>query len=105
VTILGNKVTISGTLIDSIGTAAKDEKDVSAPGMVIRLEGTDLPVAGDDYFPEPSRIGGVTASKKVTKTASLEDYKDSYGDQVGYRIKAVNGQQIALKALEQPITT
>ena len=32
-------------------------------------------------------------------------HKDSYGDQVGYRIKAVNGQQIALKALDKPITT
>jgi hypothetical protein len=102
VSISGNKLTIPGELIDRIGTAAKDEKDVSAPGMVIRLEGTDLPVAGDEYFPKPKRA---TASKQVSKTAILEDYKDSYGDQVGYRIKAVNGQQIALKALEQPITT
>ena len=110
-TISGNKLTIPGTLIDRIGTAAKDEKDVSAPGMVIRLEGTDLPVAGDEYFPkakritEPTRIGRITESKKVVQSASLNEYKDSYGDQAGYRIKAVNGQQIALKALDKPITT
>ena len=102
VKISGNKLTIPGKLIDRIGTVAKDEGDLSAPGMVIRLEGTDLPVAGDEYFPKPKRA---TASKQVSKTASLEDYKDRYGEQVGYRLKAVNGQQIALKALDKPITT
>jgi hypothetical protein len=94
----GNKLTIPGDLIDQIGTAAKDEKDVSAPGMVIGLEGSNLPVAGDDYFPAPKRV---TAPKEVLKAASLENHKDSYG----YRVKAMNGQQIALKVLPKPITT
>ena len=102
VKISGNKLTIPGKLIDRIGTAAKDEGDLSAPGMVIRLVGKDLPIAGDEYFPKPKRA---TASKQVSKTASLEDYKGRYGDQEGYRLKAVNGQQIALKALDKPITT
>ena len=102
VKISGNKLTIPGKLIDRIGTAAKDEGDLSAPGMVIRLEGKDLPVAGDDYFPEPKRY---TVGKPVAQSASLEKHKDSYGDQEGYRLKAVNGQQIALKALDKPITT
>ena len=102
VKISGNKLTIPGKLIDRIGTAAKDEGDLSAPGMVIRLEGKDLPIAGDDYFPEPKRY---TVGKPVAQSASLEKHKDSYGDQEGYRLKAVNGQQIALKALDKPITT
>ena len=98
VKISGNKITIPGELIDQIGTAAKDEKDVSAPGMVLCLEGNNLPVAGDDYFPEPKRIA---ATKEVVKSASLENLKDPYG----YRLKAKNGQKIALKALPKPITT
>ncbi len=102
ITISGNKLTIPGELIDRIGTAAKDEGDLSAPGMVIRLVGKDLPIAGDDYFPEPKRY---TVGKPVAQSASLEKHKDSYGDQEGYRLKAVNGQQIALKALDKPITT
>ena len=102
VKISGNKLTIPGKLIDRIGTAAKDEGDLSAPGMVIRLVGKDLPIAGDDYFPEPKRY---TVGKPVAQSASLEKHKDSYGDQEGYRLKAVNGQQIALKGLDKPITT
>ena len=98
VSISGNKLTIPGELIDRIGTAAKDEKDVSAPGMVIRLESNNLPVAGGDYFPDPKRI---TVSRETVKSASLSEHKDAYG----YRIKASNGQQIALKALDKPITT
>ena len=85
-------------LIDQIGTAAGDENDVSAPGLVFRLEGKNLPIAGDDYFPEPQRI---TESKQTTKIQSLDNYRDPYG----YRMKADGGQQIALTTLEKPITT
>ena len=37
VTIKGNKVIIPGDLIDSVGTMAGDEGDISAPGMVIKI--------------------------------------------------------------------
>ena len=98
VTISGNKLTIPGELIDRVGTAAKDEGDVSAPGMVIRLEGKDLPLAGEDYFPEPIRIA---TSKDVAESAGLDENKDSYG----YRLKAGLGTRIALTKLEIPIIT
>ncbi|MDG1358453.1 MAG: hypothetical protein P8P36_09695, partial [Akkermansiaceae bacterium] len=102
VKISGNKLIIPGELIDRVGTAAKDEGDISAPGMIIRLEGKDLPIAGVDYFPEPRRI---TTPKQVAQSTSLDKYKDSYGDQVGYRIKAKHGTQIALTKLETPVIT
>jgi hypothetical protein len=38
-------------LIDRIGTSAGDEGDLSAPGMVLQLDGKDLPVAGDAFTP------------------------------------------------------
>lgn len=102
VKISGNKLIIPGELIDRVGTAAKDEGDISAPGMIIRLEGKDLPIAGVDYFPAPERI---TAAKQVAGFTSLDKYQDSYGDQVGYRIKAKHGTQIALTKLETPVIT
>lgn len=43
VKIAGRCITIPGKLIDEIGTAAGDKGDISAPGMVLRLEGESLP--------------------------------------------------------------
>ncbi|QCX01418.1 hypothetical protein FGM00_15365 [Aggregatimonas sangjinii] len=37
VSVEGNKVIIPGDLIDSVGTMAGDEGDISAPGMVIKI--------------------------------------------------------------------
>ncbi|TKG92928.1 hypothetical protein EYV94_18330 [Puteibacter caeruleilacunae] len=37
VTINGNTLTIPGKLIDSVGTSAGDEGDISAPGLVLKL--------------------------------------------------------------------
>lgn len=98
VTISGNRITLPGELIDQIGTSVKDEGDISAPGMVLRLEGKNLPVAGDDYFPEPKRIA---APRPVSTSASLDKCKDPYG----YRVKAKGGKQIALTTLKEPIIT
>ena len=66
--------------------------------MIIRLAGKNLPVADDNYFPEPKRIKAPT---QVKQSAALDKHKDDYG----YRIKAKHGQQIALKALDKPITS
>ena len=51
IVVKGDTITIPGTLIDRIGTAARDDGDISVPGLVIRLEGGSLPVAGDDFVP------------------------------------------------------
>jgi hypothetical protein len=59
VTIRGNTLSISGKLIDKIGTSAGDEGDLSAPGLVLKLEGGNLPVAGDDFVP---KVDPVTAA-------------------------------------------
>lgn len=49
--ISSHTITIPGELIDRIGTSAGDEGDISVPGMVLRLEGSFLPVAGRDFVP------------------------------------------------------
>jgi hypothetical protein len=42
VTINGNTLAIPGKVINTIGTAAGDEGDISAPGMVLQLQGKSL---------------------------------------------------------------
>ena len=39
ITIKDNTLTISGALIDKIGTAGNDEGDISVPGLVLKIEG------------------------------------------------------------------
>lgn len=51
VAISGNSLTLPGELIRAIGTSAGDEGDLSAPGLVLQLEGDELPVAGDEFTP------------------------------------------------------
>ena len=98
VRILGKRITLPGALIDQIGTAAKDEGDISAPGMVLRLEGGNLPVAGDNYFPEPKRY---LEPKKEIKPLGLESFKNPYG----YRVTSEGLPRIALKTLPKAITS
>ena len=43
VKIAGRTITIPGRLIDEVGTSAGNKGDISAPGMVLRLEGDLLP--------------------------------------------------------------
>ncbi len=96
VEISASRLTIPGELIDRIGTSAKDEGDLSAPGMVLRLDGSDLPVAGSAYFPEPQRI---TTAPVQQKTQSLAKFQHDYG----YHVRAGLGNQIALTTLDEPI--
>jgi len=49
VKIIGNSLTIPGKLIDSIGTSAGDKGDISVPGLVIRIEGKNLPEGKKSY--------------------------------------------------------
>ncbi len=55
VNITGHSLIIPGKLIDRLGTSAGDPGDISVPGLVIRLEGDKLPIAGSDYTPAAAR--------------------------------------------------
>ena len=102
-TISGNKLTIPGALIDRIGTAAKDEGDLSAPGMVIRLEGNGPPHRRDEIFP---RAQAHTVGKdSVVQSASLENTKDSYGIRRATASRQSTANRLPCKALDKPITT
>ncbi len=106
VTILGNTLTLSGSLIDQIGTSAGDEGDISVPGMVLQLEGKNLPLAGADFTP-------VTAP--ITQVENIEldvaTYADGFfgeaqleKDPFGYRVTA-GEQQVVLKKLDEVINS
>lgn len=106
VNVDGNRLTLSGELIDRIGTSAGDEGDLSVPGMVLRLDGKKLPVAGPEYTPE-AEIAKAPEVKVVRApgfcgTATIG--KDSYG----YTVLAPSGNDepvFALKALPQAISS
>jgi len=104
VTIEGNTLSIPGDLIDRIGTAAGDEGDISAPSMVLQLQGTKLPVAGDEFTPKTKPI--TTAPTSVTKqtegfTGTARLTKHPYG----YHVQSIEGPQVVLKKLDKSITT
>ncbi len=107
VIVKGNTITVSGELIDRIGTAAGDKGDNSVPGMVIRLEGSDLPLAGADYIP-------VTKPVTTVKTVPVEKNKgvDGYSGTAkvtkktgGYVVSANGLAQVALRKLDKNITS
>ena len=52
ISVDGNRLTIPGALIERVGTSAGNEGDLSVPGMVLRLAGESLPVAGANYTPK-----------------------------------------------------
>lgn len=100
----GRQLTIPGALIDRIGLAAGDEGDLSVPGMVLRLAGNNLPVAGDEYTPVVDLFGEPEAiavkSKGYSGPATVG--KDAYG----YKVQAAKGRvqpSFALKKLPEPI--
>jgi len=107
VAIKGNTLTIPGELIDELGTSAGDEGDNSVPGMVLRLAGDALPVAGDDYTPVTKPVTKANSSgQKVTKqvdgyAGTAEVTKHAYG----YRVTASGPEQVVLKALPEGITS
>jgi len=104
----GRRLTIPGELIDRVGTSAGDEGDLSVPGMVLRLAGKDLPVAGADYTPKvriataPEATVDMVKTKGFTGTASIQ--KVPYG----YKVVAPNRKNepaFALKKLPQGISS
>ncbi|MCM2375286.1 hypothetical protein [Aporhodopirellula aestuarii] len=107
VSIQGARMIIDGQLIDTLGTAAGDDGDQSVPGLVVRLEGDSLPVAGDEFTP-------VTEPVKTAKPAktSLVMQQDGYFGSAtldrcryGYRVVATGPEQVVLKELDESITS
>ncbi|WP_044303420.1 hypothetical protein [Rhodopirellula sallentina] len=107
VSIQGATMTIDGNLIDELGTSEADRGDLSAPGLVIRLEGDSLPKAGDDFTPvtEP-----VTAAEPLDEqTQTLQDGFTGRAElkrcRYGYRVTATGPAQTMLKELDESITS
>lgn len=107
VRIEGNQLILSGELIDRIGTSAATPGDLSAPGMVLRLEGEALPVAGDEFAPKTQpvtalQVGVGTGEVQVdgfSGTARLGKLED------GYEVIANGNDRFVLKPLPETLTT
>jgi hypothetical protein len=104
VKISGNRLTLPGDLIDRIGTSAGDEGDLSAPGMVLQLDGKDLPVAGDAFTPvvDIARLAAnpIVENDGYRGTASVKAH--TYGFKLTPTGSA-NEPSFALRQLPEPI--
>ena len=107
VVIAGNKLTIPGKLIDRVGTSAGDQGDISVPGLLIQLEGKNLPDAGEGYFPTPKPI----LSQKISSHPSNQSVNGYRGtakvlkNATGYQVSAKNNiVGVTLKKLPKSIT-
>jgi len=102
-----NSIIIPGALIDTIGTSAGDKGDISVPGLVLKLEGDNLPDAGNGYFPKPKPISG-RAIANASQKKSVDGFQGTAQitkDATGYRVSAKpNTVGMTLKKLPQPIT-
>ena len=112
VIISGNTLTIPGEVIKTVGTSAGDKGDISAPGMVLRLQGTGLPIAGKEFYPitkpvteaKPVVLNGVV-QKAVQQADGYIGKARLAKDPYGYRVTASRPSQVALKKLEESITS
>ncbi len=107
VTIKDNTLTIPGTLIKKIGLEAADKGDKSVPGMVLKLVGTNLPVAGPEYTPvvKPATTAKaikINKSKSVDGFAGIANITKVKG---GYKLEATSEGEITLRKLKQNITS
>ena len=107
VKIDGNSLSLPGKLIARIGTAAATPGDISAPAMVLRLEGDKLPVAGNDYTPKTKHV---TAIPKIATTYKKQ--VDSYAgnariekNDAGYKVSANKPASFVLKPLPKTLTS
>jgi len=106
VKVNGTRLTIPGTLIEQVGTSAGDNGDLSVPGMVLRLDGKDLPVAGEDYMPiveiskAPKRIASTVKAGGFIGTAAVK--KDPYGYSISPS-KVAKEPSLSLKKLPDGI--
>lgn len=105
VKIDGRRLVIPGKLIDRIGTSAGDEGDLSAPGMVLKLAGEDLPVAGMEFTPVaaiPKRPQPETVKSRGGYRGSATVIKHPYGHRVT-AARNTNEPSFTLKKLPQGI--
>lgn len=107
VVVSNNCLAIAGEVIDEVGTSAGDAGDISVPGMVLRLQGMDLPVAGDGFAPK-ARPGAL--EKPMVR--KISEQADGYfgtaklaENAYGYLVTASGPSQIVLKPLGKSIIT
>jgi hypothetical protein len=107
VKIVGHSLSLPGEIIDRIGTAAATPGDISAPALVLRLEGDKLSVAGDDYTPKTKPI---TTTPKITTTYKKQI--DGYAgngriekNDTGYKVHANRPASFVLKPLPKTLTS
>jgi hypothetical protein len=103
--IHGNSISLSGELIDEIGLAAASSGDLSVPGMVLRLEGKNLPSFGKEYTPVV-QIPQASAFVKV-KTKGYVGPASIKKVNSGYEVMSDNKSKIdfTLKKLTQAVNT
>jgi len=107
VVVAGNTLTIPGEVIKAVGRSAGDKGDISAPGMVLRLEGAGLPVAGKEFTPVTKPV---TTAKAMVRNSI--QYEDGYSGNAaltkkpyGYLVTGSKGSQVVLKKLPKSIST
>lgn len=101
VMIRGNTISLSGELIDRIGTAENDAGDISVPGLVIRLQGSALPIAGDDFIPA-YQVRQRAAPKAKVSTKTVDGYRGAAEvakTTYGYKVDSKGQPAVALKKL------
>jgi len=105
VVISNNSLAIPGEVIDAVGTSAGDAGDLSVPGMVLRLQGKDLPVAGDGFAPKarPSALEKPVVQKGSEQADGYSGTAKLAEDPYGYLVTASGPSQIVLEPLGQSI--
>ncbi len=105
VVISNNCLAIPGAVIDEVGTSAGDAGDISVPGMVLRLQGKDLPVAGAGFTPKakPVAVGEPVVRKGSEQADGYSGTAKLTGDSYGYRVAASGPSQTVLKPIGKSI--
>ena len=105
----GSKLVISGELIDRIGLSAATPGDISVPGLVIRLEGKKLPVAGDEFTPVVKIPTAAPKPRVPAKKQSVDGFSGTASIQkvpFGYAVSSTTQNPgFVLKKLSKPITS
>lgn len=105
----GASLVISGELIDRIGLSAGSEGDLSVPGLVIRLEGENLPVAGTEFTPVVAIPTAAEKPRVPVKKQSVDGFSGTASIEkvpFGYELSSTaQNPGFSLKKLSQPITS
>ena len=107
----GRRLIIPGELIDRVGLSAGDAGDLSVPGLVLRLAGKNLPVAGAGYTPKVEiatapKVDVSKAAAPMVKVAGFSGTAMVGKDAYGYKVRPSKEQAapaFGLKKLPQGI--